>query len=840
MDWNLDTYTFIKSTQRGSKEEVWLAVTDMLKELFQTASDAAINCKFEQNFLSNEAPCAKREQILASVRDMLKELFQTASDAAINCKFEQNFLSNEAPCAKREQILASVRDMLKELFQTASDAAINCKFEQNFLSNEAPCAKREQILASVRELIDELFIKASHNYDWDLAPQCSSEEHKSRDVNKKCTPTPMTAFIDNNGEGQLVDTKRSEISKECQTATSAAETPRDISDIQNIIPDHPLYESEITDGQIPDQNLIIINEKSCSDLQETESQHNPNCDISKIREDMQKDSFEYLQDPVYSDKINQAATDQEEAQKDNSDEVLQGGNKSPMIHLPFLSLRDEELEVPPCKKAKLDEHPFGYSADFELNLLNDVKMLLMQTVDCVCESNEEIPVCLEDITPTQVKTNESADEDLLVSAESKTHTSLSAESVDVTLKQTLLTGEDTRMPQPTLQGCDCDNNDTINSNHDDAREEQLKTLKKITNDDVGQYLHLLENREGVKLPSGECHTLRNSDVEFDVSSLHIDDSISSQQSDEKCECDVTDEVRNHHEKITHDDVGQDLQLLKKPHEDKLPSGKCHTLEDEDAEEHASSSRAIISTEQQDEDKYTSDVADSNQEKKIEKVNRRNYQKATEIQEDLMQSLNANTGEDRGIDTDTQPINDQMVPSFQREEDSCYHGDDELYANDEEPKDVKRRRLGTETKENTQQTSPDLRELKDLQLTSEEAGLVPEYSTADRSTVVSESVSSRATGSVVQVVPQNSSTGMFHWRQDITFQSQLPKTSDSKKPNYPQGATVGPSQQRPQPLPSCNRKRRVGLSRRQRLSHLHSVSRPPCHQVKMEPSKKHED
>ena len=48
--------------------------------------------------------------------------------------------------------------------------------------------------------------------------------------------------------------------------------------------------------------------------------------------------------------------------------------------------------------------------------------------------------------------------------------------------------------------------------------------------------------------------------------------------------------------------------------------------------------------------------------------------------------------------------------------------------------------------------------------------------------VSESVSPRATGSVVQVVPQNSSTGMFHWRQDITFQSQLNKTGDSTKPN----------------------------------------------------------
>ena len=598
MDWNLDTYTFIKSTQRGSKEE---------------------------------------------------------------------------------EVCLAVTDMLEELFQTASDAVINCKFEQHFLSNEAPCGKTEQILASVRELIDELFIKASRNYDWDLAPQCSSEEHKSRDVNKKCSPTPMTAFIENNGEGQLADTKRSEISKECQTATSAAETPRDISDIEDIIPEHPLYESEISDGQIPDQNLIIINEKSCSDLQESESQHNTKCDISKIREDMQKDYFVYLQDSVDSEKISQAATDQEEAQKDNSDEVLQGGNKSP-IHLPFLSLRDEELEVPPCKKAKLDEHPFGYSADFELNLLNGVKMLLMQTVDCVSESNEEIPVCLEDITPSQVKTHESSDEDLLVSVESKTHTSLSAESVDVTLKQTLITGEDTRMPQPTLQGCDCDNNDTINSNHDDVSDH--KTLEKITKDDVGQYLHLLENREGVKLPSGECHTLRNSDVEFDVSSLHIDDSISSKPSDEKCECDVTDEVRDHQEKITHDDVGQDLQLLKKPHEDKLPSGKCHTLEDEDMEEHASSSKAIISSEQQDEDKYTSDVADSNQEKKIEKVNRRNEQEATEIQEDLMKSLNAHTGEDRGNDTDTQTINDQMVPSFQREEDSCYHGDDELYANDE--------------------------------------------------------------------------------------------------------------------------------------------------------------
>ena len=233
MDWNLDTYTFIKSTQRGSKEE---------------------------------------------------------------------------------EVCLAVTDMLEELFQTASDAVINCKFEQHFLSNEAPCGKTEQILASVRELIDELFIKASRNYDWDLAPQCSSEEHKSRDVNKKCSPTPMTAFIENNGEGQLADTKRSEISKECQTATSAAETPRDISDIEDIIPEHPLYESEISDGQIPDQNLIIINEKSCSDLQESESQHNTKCDISKIREDMQKDYFVYLQDSVDSEKISQAATDQEEAQ----------------------------------------------------------------------------------------------------------------------------------------------------------------------------------------------------------------------------------------------------------------------------------------------------------------------------------------------------------------------------------------------------------------------------------------------------------------------------------------------------------------------------------------------
>ncbi|XP_022093704.1 uncharacterized protein LOC110980930 [Acanthaster planci] len=194
-------------------------------------------------------------------------------------------------------------------------------------------------------------------------------------------------------------------------------------------------------------------------------------------------------------------------------------------------------------------------------------------------------------------------------------------------------------------------------------------------------------------------------------------------------------------------------------------------------------------------------------------------------EQITEEVLPENGPKRG---NVKPTNDQMVPSL-LEEDGDKTPEDrahELYADDDEEVsiEVKHREADVTGTSLSPTPSSTLNEVNEEQLNEEVSG-----GTKDRSNAV-------PIGN--QLVPQTS-TGIFQWRHGISYENQQPASSRSPLGSLDQ-QTVPDLEWRPSPLPACNRKRRLGLSRRQRVSHLHHINHLPCQNTRPSPNTGHEE
>ncbi|XP_038054898.1 uncharacterized protein LOC119727107 [Patiria miniata] len=192
-------------------------------------------------------------------------------------------------------------------------------------------------------------------------------------------------------------------------------------------------------------------------------------------------------------------------------------------------------------------------------------------------------------------------------------------------------------------------------------------------------------------------------------------------------------------------------------------------------------------------------------------------------------------QDCQIREETQPIHDQMVPSLLEEGESTDHedGSHELYTDhaddDKGVSIVKRRKVDIDDSSAPPSPATNPNEVREQQLT-EEASVVNRDGCRTAPQIASEN----------QLVPQSSTT-VFQWRHAINYQNQQPASSRPRLVTFDQQSTQLPDLEwRASPLPPCNRKRRVGLSRRQRVSHLHHASHPSCQQTRSSPNAEHEE